>query len=95
MKLSKEDVLYTAKLAHLKLDEDKIEPLKEKLTRILEYGDKLSEINTDDIAPLYQISESKNVLREDETAQGLQIDEVVCGSAQHDERTVIVPKMIG
>lgn len=95
MKLTKEDVLYTAKLAHLNVEAEDVEALLLKLERILAYGDKLSELDTENVEPLYQISERANVLREDLTGKCLEIEDVCKNSALHDERTVIVPKMIG
>jgi aspartyl-tRNA(Asn)/glutamyl-tRNA(Gln) amidotransferase subunit C len=71
MKISREDVLRVAELAHLELGEQEIEKYREQLDSIVEYMGKLNELNTADVEPMAQVfaaqsgEEENSTLRED------------------------------
>jgi aspartyl-tRNA(Asn)/glutamyl-tRNA(Gln) amidotransferase subunit C len=46
MKISREDVLRVAELAHLELPEAEVEKYRQQLDSILEYAGKLNELDT-------------------------------------------------
>jgi len=66
MSLSNEEIRHIAKLARLHINEEEIEDYREKLGSILEYVEKLQELNTDDVPELQHAADVSNVLREDE-----------------------------
>ena len=55
MKISREDVLRVAELAHLELGEEEVEALRSQLDSILSYIDKLKQLDVSRIEPLAQI----------------------------------------
>ncbi len=59
------DIKHIAKLARLYLIEEEAETYKNQLGSILEYVDKLQELNTDDVPELQHAIEVTNVFRED------------------------------
>ncbi len=61
MKVTDKDVAYVADLANLELSEEERARMLRDLNSILEYVDRLSELETDDIAPMAQVSESYGV----------------------------------
>jgi len=63
--LTKEDILHIAKLSNLKLADEEIEMFKKQLSSVIEYIDKLQEIDTEKVEPSSQITELTDVLRED------------------------------
>lgn len=65
MALSKEEVSWVAHLARLEIDEAACEQTAEHLSRILEYIEKLNELNTDEVEPLSHPGAVTNVFRED------------------------------
>jgi aspartyl-tRNA(Asn)/glutamyl-tRNA(Gln) amidotransferase subunit C len=67
MKVTEKDVAYVADLANLELTEDERVRMLRDLNSILEYIDRLSELNTDDVAPMSQVSDRYGV---DESQQG-------------------------
>jgi len=69
--IDKKDVEYAAGLAHLKLDEEEKEKYTEQIGEILDYVDKLSELDTDDVVPTAYTVPMKNVLRKDEVKKSL------------------------
>ena len=72
MKISRQNVLHVATLAHLELTEAEVETYLHQLDSILTYIDKLNELDTTQIGPLAQAlpdaaSDDRVVLREDHT----------------------------
>jgi aspartyl-tRNA(Asn)/glutamyl-tRNA(Gln) amidotransferase subunit C len=67
MKVTDKDVAYVADLANLELtDEERVRMLRD-LNSILEYVDRLSELDTQSVAPMAQVSDRYGV---DESRQG-------------------------
>jgi len=55
MKISREEVLRVAELAHLELSEAEIAMYREQLDSILEYTAKLNAVDTSDVEPMTQV----------------------------------------
>jgi aspartyl-tRNA(Asn)/glutamyl-tRNA(Gln) amidotransferase subunit C len=65
MKISREEVLRVAELAHLELSEAEIAKYREQLDSILEYTAKLNAVDTSNVEPMTQvIAESTGVARD-------------------------------
>ena len=69
MKLKKEQVKHIAELARLDVAEEELEKYSEQLTGILEFIEKLQEVNTDDVEPTAQVTGMENIFREDEVKE--------------------------
>ena len=67
MKVTDKDVAYVADLANLELTEEERVHMLRDLNSILEYVERLSELDTDRIAPMVQVSDRCGV---DESRQG-------------------------
>jgi aspartyl-tRNA(Asn)/glutamyl-tRNA(Gln) amidotransferase subunit C len=65
-KLSREDVLKLARLARLHLSEDEVNQFLDEISAILQYVEQLQGVDLDDLAPTYQVTGLKNVMRPDE-----------------------------
>ena len=61
MPVTIKDVEYIANLARLEFKEEEKEKFTEQFNRILEYIDKLNELDTTDVEPLYHVIDLKNV----------------------------------
>jgi aspartyl-tRNA(Asn)/glutamyl-tRNA(Gln) amidotransferase subunit C len=57
MKVTEKDVAYVAELANLELSEEERARMLRDLNSILEYVDRLSELNTDMVEPMAQVSD--------------------------------------
>lgn len=55
MKLTEKDVRYVAGLANLRLTDSEVPQLAQNLDKILAHMDRLSEINTEGVAPMAQV----------------------------------------
>ena len=71
MKVTEKDVTYVADLANLELTEEERVRMLRDLNSILEYVDRLSELDTDDVAPMAQVSDRYGVDNDnDESRRG-------------------------
>lgn len=66
MNITKDEVKHLANLSNISLSENEIESLQQDLTNIIGYIEQLSELDTENIEPTYQVSPNQNVWREDE-----------------------------
>jgi aspartyl-tRNA(Asn)/glutamyl-tRNA(Gln) amidotransferase subunit C len=55
MKITREDVLRVAELAHLGLSADELETYQKQLDAILSYVDKLNELDVSNVEPMAQV----------------------------------------
>jgi len=67
MKVTDKDVAYVAELANLELSEEERTGMLRDLNSILEYVDRLNELDTSDVPPMAQVSDRYGV---DEAKQG-------------------------
>lgn len=63
--ISRNDVLHLAQLSLLQLDDGEIDNLQADLVNILGYVEQLGELDTSGVEPTYQVTELKNVWRDD------------------------------
>ena len=67
MKVTEKDVAYVADLANLELTTDERARMLHDLNSILDYMDRLNELDTDNVAPMAQVSDRYGV---DDSRQG-------------------------
>ncbi len=63
--LDKKEIERLAFFARIKLTEDELQSTLEEVQSILKYVQKISDVNTEKIEPLFHFSELKNIVRED------------------------------
>jgi len=63
--LSPDDVRHIAKLARLNLSDAEVEKFSKELSSILEYVEKLQEVDTEGVEPTAQVTGLHNSFRED------------------------------
>lgn len=84
MKLSIDEVRHVAELARLGLSDDELGALAEQLSTILDYIDKLDQIDTSAIPPTAQVGELGDVMREDEIRPCLEQDAALANAPAAD-----------
>jgi aspartyl-tRNA(Asn)/glutamyl-tRNA(Gln) amidotransferase subunit C len=102
MKITREDVLRVAELAHLELSEAEIETFSRQLDSILSYSDKLNEVETAGIEPLAQVAPPGTAdtpfagtpLREDTPVRCDVLGEVLSGAPDPRPPYFRVPRVI-
>jgi aspartyl-tRNA(Asn)/glutamyl-tRNA(Gln) amidotransferase subunit C len=84
-----------ATLARLKLNSDEKKRFSDQMGTILDYIEKLKELNTDDVEPTAHVLGLSNVFREDEPAQqALANHNPISDSPAYEKGHYEVPKII-
>lgn len=105
MKVTDKDVDYVADLANLELTDQERQRMLKDLNSILEYIDRLNELDTTNVPPMAQISgtvdgsgathdQAANLLREDALVPCLQHTEAMKNAPATDGEFFKVPKVI-
>ena len=94
MSIDKDTVKHIAKLARISLDEKKINSLSKDLSSIMEFIEKLNELNTEKTAPLTSIINASLQSRKDEILEGKIRDQILKNSPEKNEEFFVVPKVI-
>ncbi len=95
MALTREQVEKIATLSRLKFKEEEVEKFRTQLNNILAYVDKLAEVDTDNVEPVFHAFESKNVFREDVVKPSLSNELAVKNAPNAEDGAFIVPKVVG
>ena len=80
--LKREDVEHIAKLARLELTEEELEKYGKALGSVLEYADKLNDLELDDVPPTAHAVAQQNVIRDDVVNSTLAVDKALANVAQ-------------
>lgn len=99
MKISREEVLRVAELAHLELSEAEVETYGRQLSDILTYIDKLNQLDTAGVEPMAQVLTGAEAgddaaLREDVEKPAGIAAQVLPGAAESQAPFFRVPKVI-
>jgi aspartyl-tRNA(Asn)/glutamyl-tRNA(Gln) amidotransferase subunit C len=78
--LSRDQVLHVAKLARLELTEDEMERFSGELSKVLDYIDKISELDLENVPPTTHVVKVTGALRADEPRPSLPRDEVLAAA---------------
>lgn len=93
-KIDTKTVDEIAHLARLEFQEsDKAEMIKD-MNNMLQFVDKLNELNTDQVEPLIYMTDEINVLRDDEVEVTLSQQEALKNAPRKDSDYFKVPKVI-
>ena len=94
MIIKKENVNKIAHLARLEFDEKGCEDMAKDMNKILEWMDKLNELDTKDVQPLTHMSAELNVLREDAVKNTLSHADALKNAPKKDSDYFRVPKVL-
>ncbi|MFU0800824.1 MAG: Asp-tRNA(Asn)/Glu-tRNA(Gln) amidotransferase subunit GatC [Xylanivirga thermophila] len=94
MKVSIKEVEHVANLSQLILNDDEKEKVAHDLSEILEYADKLSELDTDGIQPTIHVLHMQNVFREDVVKPSMDRDVLLENAPDAQDGCFKVPKVV-
>lgn len=94
MKISKEMVRHIAMLSRLELKEEEIELYQDQLSRILDYVEKLNQVDTSEVEPTSHVLSLNNVFREDKVKATLTREEALRNAPDGTDKFFRVPKII-
>ncbi|MCK4768242.1 MAG: Asp-tRNA(Asn)/Glu-tRNA(Gln) amidotransferase subunit GatC [Desulfobacula sp.] len=94
MKISTDEVTKIAHLARLEIDTSQKEKMAEQLSHILQYIDKLKDVDVEGVKLFSDAAFMNNVLREDELKVSPGPDVTLANAPQRDEDFYIVPRIV-
>ena len=93
-KISRAEVEKVAKLARLELSNDEMQQFTGQLGAILEYVEKMNELDTENVEPLAHCLPISNVFRKDEVAESLGTEKTLANAPESDGEFFRVPKIL-
>jgi aspartyl-tRNA(Asn)/glutamyl-tRNA(Gln) amidotransferase subunit C len=93
-KIDEAQVRKVAKLARLELANSEIEEFTVQLSAILDYVEKMNELDTTDVEPLAHCLPISNVFRNDSIKASLGTEKTLANAPQRDGEFFKVPKIL-
>ena len=90
--INDETIEYVGILAKLELSDDEKEQAKKDMGRMLDYIDKLGELDTSDVEPMSHVFPVQNVFREDVVTNGDEREQLLSNAPQEKDGMFVVPK---
>jgi aspartyl-tRNA(Asn)/glutamyl-tRNA(Gln) amidotransferase subunit C len=94
MKINRDVLNKIAHLARLEFDEKDAEKMMRDMTEIVEWVEKLKEVDTDGIEPLTTMSHEVNALGDDEIREHLSHERALLHAPKKDADYFRVPKVL-
>lgn len=92
--ISDETIEYVGILAKLELSESEKEDAKKDMASMLDYIDKLGELDTTGVEPMSHVFPVNNVMREDVVTNGDGSKDTLANAPEVNEYGFIVPKTV-
>lgn len=93
-KISDETIEYVGILAKLELSEEEKEQAKSDMEKMLDYIDKLNELDTTGVEPVSHVFALHNVFREDVVTNGDDSENMLKNAPAVKEQSYKVPKTV-
>lgn len=94
MTISKQEVEHVAFLARLGLTDEEKELLGSQLSDIIDYAQKISEVDTSGVEPMAHAVPLRNVFRKDEAGECLTQQEALSAAPKAEARGFAVPRIV-
>ena len=92
--LDRETMENVALLSKLMLSEEEMEKAKEEMQRMLDYVDKLNELDTSGVEPMSHVFPVRNVFREDVVTNGDGSEDTLANAPEAQDNSFVVPRTI-
>jgi aspartyl-tRNA(Asn)/glutamyl-tRNA(Gln) amidotransferase subunit C len=93
--ITTDDVRHVAKLARLHMTQSELEKITKELGSILQYVNKIGQLDVKNVPPMAHALPIHNVLREDVVEPALPVEKVLRNAPDRDGDFFAVPKIIG
>ena len=94
MSVDRDTVRRIAKLAHLALDEERVEPMMHELNGILAWVEQLEEVDVAGVPPLTSVVAQQLKMRDDKVTEGDNSDALLANAPQAEDKFFVVPKVV-
>ena len=92
--ISDETIEYVGILAKLELSKEEKEAAKKDMGRMLDYIDKLNELDTSGVEPMSHVFPVHNVFREDVVVNGDDRVNILANAPEQKDGAFVVPKTV-
>ncbi|MBO5279529.1 MAG: Asp-tRNA(Asn)/Glu-tRNA(Gln) amidotransferase subunit GatC [Lachnospiraceae bacterium] len=93
-RITDETIEYVGILAKLELSDEEKEQAKKDMTNMLNYIDKLNELDTDGVEPMSHVFPVNNVFREDVVTNGDERERILANAPAKKDGSFKVPKTV-
>lgn len=83
-----------AHLARIRLEDDRIEPMREELNTILAFVEQLDEVDTQNVEPMTSVVATKMRLRPDVVTDGGISEDVIANAPASEDGFFMVPRVV-
>ncbi len=90
--ITDETIEYVGILAKLELTQEEKEASKQEMGRMLDYIDKLNELDTTGVEPMSHVFPVQNVFREDEVINGDESEKTLRNAPEEKDNMFVVPR---
>ncbi|MEK4995155.1 asparaginyl/glutamyl-tRNA amidotransferase subunit C [Paenibacillus odorifer] len=94
MSITVKDVQHVAKLARLQLSPEEEATFTEQMNAILQYAEKLNELDTENVKPTTHVLQVSNVMREDVVKDSLTQVEALLNAPDDEDGHFKVPAVL-
>ena len=94
MEVTDELIDNLARLSRLQFNQEEREEIKKDLQRMIQFVDKLNEVNTEGVEPLLHMSQVMDVYREDRVEGSMNREQALRNAPVSDPAFFKVPKVI-
>jgi len=94
MSVDKTTVSRVARLARINIEDDRLEPMAQELSSIMNWIEQLNEVNTDTVEPLASVTGHALPMRDDVVTDGEIADQIVQNAPESMSGFFVVPKVV-
>ncbi|WNS43009.1 Asp-tRNA(Asn)/Glu-tRNA(Gln) amidotransferase subunit GatC [Paenibacillus sp. MMS20-IR301] len=94
MSITVKDVQHVAKLARLQLSPEEEGTFTEQMNAILQYAEKLNELDTENVQPTTHVLQVSNVMRDDVVKESLSQEEALLNAPEEEDGHFKVPAVL-
>ncbi len=94
MKVTLEVVEKVAQLSKIALNEEDKIKYSNEISQILDYVEKINELDTSQVEPTAHILDIHNVYREDKSGRSIDVEILMKLAPKHKDQFIVVPKVL-
>ena len=92
--ITKEQVKHVADLARLTFSDDELVTFAKQMGEVIQYAERLNELDTEDVVPTTHVMDVRNVLREDEARPSMNREDVLKNAPASKDGQFEVPSVL-